>query len=284
MNDTIVALIYDFDKTLSPRDAQEYGFIPGIGMESKAFWRLCNDTGEKYDMDPMLAYMLVMLEQARGKMPLTRGKFRELGKSVKLFEGTDSWFGRVNAYADQKGVSTEHYIVSSGLREILEGTAIAKEFKEIYGSGYCYDENGIAFWPATVVNYIGKTQFIFRINKGALDASDYYALNEHVPRSKRRVQFENMIYIGDGYSDIPCMKIVKENGGHSIAVYERDRSSADRMMLDSRIDFTARADYGAGAELERIVFAVLDKIAAEKEIHEMSERSLESAGGAVPDN
>lgn len=258
----ILALMYDFDRTLSPRDMQEYGFIPGLGMDPTAFWAECNAAMKRHGMDSILAYMLVMLEKSRGRQLVTQETLRGLGESVKLFPGVKSWFHRVNAYAEKNNLMPEHYIISSGLREIIEGTPIAPEFKEIYAASFCYDEDGVPIWPAMAVNYTSKTQFLFRINKGVPDVTENRGLNEYMPEDLRRVPFRNMIYIGDGLTDVPCMKLTKVNGGHSIAVYQTDRGEADDMIRHGRVDYVVPADYSKGSELEQAVFEVVDQVAA----------------------
>jgi 2-hydroxy-3-keto-5-methylthiopentenyl-1-phosphate phosphatase len=259
-NKPIVAIMYDFDKTLSPKDMQEYAFIPGIKMKSEEFWDKCTKLMNEKNMDQILAYMYVMLTEARGKMLLNRDEFKKLGESVKLFNGVRTWFKRVNTYGEKLGVQVEHYIISSGLKEIIEGTPIACEFKMIYAAEFCYDEKNVPIWPAMAVNYTSKTQFLFRINKGVLDVTEHTRLNEYTPEDRRRVPFRNMIYIGDGFTDVPCMKLVTVNGGHSIAVYQEDIKTANAMIKQGRVNFTAYADYSKGSKIEKIVFAVLEKI------------------------
>ena len=183
-----------------------------------------------------------------------------MAKSVKLFNGVRTWFKRVNTYGEKLGVQVEHYIISSGLKEIIEGTPIACEFKMIYAAEFCYDEKNVPIWPAMAVNYTSKTQFLFRINKGVLDVTEHTRLNEYTPEDRRRVPFRNMIYIGDGFTDVPCMKLVTVNGGHSIAVYQEDIKTANAMIKQGRVNFTAYADYSKGSKIEKIVFAVLEKI------------------------
>ena len=259
-NKPIVAIMYDFDKTLSPKDMQEYAFIPGIKMKSEEFWDKCTKLMNEKNMDQILAYMYVMLTEARGKMLLNRDEFKKLGESVKLFNGVRTWFKRVNTYGEKLGVQVEHYIISSGLKEIIEGTPIACEFKMIYAAEFCYDEKNVPIWPAMAVNYTSKTQFLFRINKGVLDVTEHTRLNEYTPEDRRRVPFRNMIYIGDGFTDVPCMKLVTVNGGYSIAVYQEDIKTANAMIRQGRVDFTAYADYSKGSKMEKLVFTILDKI------------------------
>lgn len=256
-----VAIMYDFDKTLSPGNMQEYAFIEGLGMTPAAFWSKCEELQMANNMDPILAYMYYMVKASRGKMVITRDIFRRQGASVKFFVGVESWFGRVNAYASAAGLEIEHYIISSGIKEIIEGTKIAGAFKRIYAAEFCYDEDNVPIWPAMAVNYTSKTQFLYRINKGVLDVNDHDSLNEYTPDEKRRIPFKNMIYIGDGLTDVPCMKLCKVNGGHSIAVYTKDkRKEANDLITQGRVNLVAPADYSEGSELETKVFAIIDKI------------------------
>lgn len=257
-----VALMYDFDRTLSPKDMQEYAFIPGLGMSADEFWNECTVVAKKHNMDRILAYMLVMLQESKGKMLLTKKTLTELGKDVILFPGVDTWFKRVNDYAASKGMECEHYILSSGIKEIIEGTSIAHEFKEIYAAAFCYDESGTPFWPAMAVNYTSKTQFMFRINKGVLDVTHDRELNQYTPEDVRRIPFRNMIYIGDGLTDVPCMKLAKTRGGRSIAVYQDSSAAAEEMIKRDRVDFIAPCDYTEGGEMEQIVFELIDQMAA----------------------
>lgn len=256
----VVAIMYDFDKTLSPKDMQEYAFIPGIGMKGTEFWDTCNALTAKFEMDDILSYMLAMVQEAHGRMLINRDVFTELGKSVVLFPGVSTWFDRVNKYGEKLGLTVEHYIISSGLKEIIEGTPIAPCFKEIFASCFCYDDKGVPFWPAMAVNYTSKTQFLYRINKGVLDITEHKALNGYTPPGRHRVPFQNMIYVGDGLTDVPCMKLVRQNGGHSIAVYQQDTAIAEGLLEHGRVDYTIPADYSKGTKMERTVFAVMEQI------------------------
>ncbi|MBQ6646716.1 MAG: haloacid dehalogenase-like hydrolase [Clostridia bacterium] len=259
----IAALIYDFDKTLSPRDQQEYGFIPGLNMEPDVFWNGCRETQLANGMDSVLAYMMMMLDKSRGTRLLTRESLEGLGKSVEFFPGVESWFGRINRIGEQNGVQVEHYIISSGLKEIIGGSRIAKEFKAVFAASFVYDESGLAKWPATSVNYTEKTQHLFRINKGILDMTNDRDLNGFTPEYKRRVPFANMIYIGDGLTDVPCMKMTRERGGASICVYPgQDSTLADNMLLQNRCDFCVPADYTENSLIEQTVTLLFKRIAA----------------------
>lgn len=271
MKKPIVAIIYDFDKTLCTKDMQEYAFIPTLGMSSSAFWGEANALTDTEEMDNILAYMYKMVEKAREKkVPITRETFREMGRSVEFFDGVLSWFDRINEYGKQASVRIEHYIVSSGIKEIIEGTAIAEKFKKIYACELMYDYNGSIQWPKFAVNYTAKTQFLFRINKGVLtiDSKSADKLNQYTPENERRVPFRNMIYIGDGLTDVPCMKLVKSNGGQSIAVYDqaKGREAALNLLKADRVNFVAPADYGPGSDVETIVQAIIKKIHAVEEM------------------
>ena len=278
MNEKIIALIYDFDKTLSPKDMQEYAFIPELDMESKDFWAKCNEKMRLNNMDQILAYMRVMIEESHGKAIVTQKKFFEQGKNVELFKGVPDWFKRVNDYAAKLGFKIEHYIISSGIKSIIEGTSIAGEFKEIYAAEFCYDDGGVPYWPALAVNYTSKTQFLFRINKGILNVIENEKLNEYMPENERRIPFKNMIYVGDGLTDIPSMKVVKSSGGHSIAVYQGDKKAeVNRMVLQERVDFVVEADYSQNSTMENRVFAIVDKIAADDNIIVLHNKDIEIA-------
>lgn len=271
MKQPIVAIMYDFDKTLCTKDMQEYAFIPALDMSSSAFWGEVNAMTDAEEMDNILAYMYKMVEKAREKkITITRDTFREMGSKVEYFTGVKTWFERINAYGEKVGVRVEHYIVSSGVKEIIEGTEIANFFKKIYACEFMYDYNGSIQWPKFAVNYTAKTQFLFRINKGVLtiDSKSADKLNRFTPENERRVPFRNMIYIGDGLTDVPCMKLVKSNGGQSIAVFdqEKGKEAAEALKKDERVNFIAEADYGPGSDIEIIVQAIIKKIQAVEEM------------------
>ena len=260
----VLAICYDFDKTLSPDDMQAQGYIQSVGYDIGTFWRESNDLAENNDMDQNLAYMLKMVEESEGKFAVNREKLREYGSKVELFPGVESWFSRIRDYGKEKGVIVEHYIISSGLKEMIEGTSVAKEFERIYASSYYFNEKGAAKWPAQVVNYTNKTQFLFRIEKGTLDVNDTMVNDAFAPEDIR-VPFRNMVYIGDSDTDIPCMKLVNSYGGHSIGVYngeKQDKTKVNKMMRDGRIKYYVAADYSADSELDGLVKAIIDRTAA----------------------
>ena len=261
MKKPVIALMYDFDKTLCTKDMQEYTFIPNVGMEPAAFWGEVNQLVARTKMDPILAYMYTMLDKARSvHQSIRRDDFVDSGKALELYRGVATWFDRVNKIGADAGARIEHYIISSGLREIIEGSEIRDKFDDIFACEFFYDENGVATWPKNVVNYTTKTQFLFRINKGILDLTDNQALNEFTPEDERRIPFRNMIYLGDGMTDVPCMKLVKVNGGYSIAVYKDNKDIAEGLLGSGRVNFIARADYSKGSALEKTVRDIISKM------------------------
>jgi len=266
--------MYDFDKTLCTKDMQEYTFIPSISESAKSFWTKTDEIAKQEKMDPILTYMYLMIRMSKDKHnPISRDVFVNAGKDIKLFPGVITWFDRINEFGDAHGVQVEHYIISSGLREIIEGSPIADRFKEIYACEFHYDENGAADWPKMAVNYTNKTQFLFRINKGMLNLGDTGNINAFTPEDERRVPFRNMIYIGDGMTDVPCMKLVNLNGGVSIAVYQGKKKDTVRALLkDKRVNYIAKADYDEGKELEGLVQDVIIKMASVNTLVERSKK------------
>ncbi len=267
----VIAICYDFDKTLSPTDMQAQGFIQSVGCDVNEFWTESNTLGEKNDMDQNLAYMLTMKQKSEGKVLFTKQQLAEYGSKVDLFKGVDTWFKRIKRYGEEQGVIVEHYIISSGLKEMIEGTKVADDFEKIYATSFYYNDNDVAVWPAQVVNYTNKTQFLFRIEKGVLDINDP-GVNDSFDPSEIRVPFRNMIYIGDSDTDIPCMKLITVNGGYSVAVYDpetKDKNKAYKMMREKRIKFFAPADYSEGTELDEIVKAIIDRTCANEKLENL---------------
>ena len=244
MRKNVIAIMYDFDKTLCTKDMQEYTFIPNLGIEAKDFWTEADKLRQENMMDQVLTYMY-----------------------IQLFPGVNEWFTRINEYGKEVGMEVEHYIISSGLKEIIEGTLIGKYFKEIYASEFYYNEDGNAVWPRLAVNYTNKTQFLSRINKGVLDISDDASLNKKMLDNERRISTSNMIYIGDGYTDVPCMKLTKDNGGVSIAVYHGENNdTAKNLLRDERINYMAKADYSLDSEIDKIVHKTIKAMAINTEL------------------
>ena len=275
----VLALCYDFDRTLSPDDMQAQGFIQSVGEDVKEFWKQSNELAEKNDMDMNLAYMLTMVKKAKGKFYVTKKALAEYGAKIKLYDGVEGWFGRINEYGESRGIIVEHYIISSGLKEMIEGTAIAGEFKKIYSSAFMYDEYGVPEWPAQTINYTNKTQFLFRIEKGCLNINDHEGVNEYIPPENIRVPLRNIVYFGDSDTDIPCMKLVNSYGGHSIGVYDKasgNKEKVYRLIKNNRIRYFAPADYTEGSEIDCLVKAIINKTAAyekleSKHVHDLLE-------------
>lgn len=272
----VVAICYDFDKTLSPTDMQAQGFIQSVGYDVPKFWERSNGMAAENDMDQNLAYMFLMRSEAAGRVLFTRRTLMDYGSKVELFPGVAEWFEMIRAYGAAKGVIVEHYIISSGLKEMIDGTSIAQNgaFERIYASSFYYNEHGEASWPAQVVNYTNKTQFLFRIEKGTLDINDP-AVNDSFSPAQVRVPFRNMIYIGDSDTDIPCMKLVTAYGGHSIGVYNsltQEKTKVYKMLRDGRIRYFAPADYTEGKELDQLVRMIVDRIAANERLEDQFNR------------
>lgn len=281
----ILAICYDFDKTLSPDDMQAQGYIQSVNYEVSDFWKESNKLAADNDMDQNFAYMYMMRDKSRGKLVFNKETLRDEGSKVKLFPGVKTWFDRINEYGTAKDVIVEHYIISSGLKEMIEGTEVAKHFKKIYASSFYYDDRGEAVWPAQVINYTNKTQFLFRIVKGVLDINNQ-EVNSHFEANQYHIPFRNMVYIGDSDTDIPCMKLVNVNGGHSIGVYNaetKDKSKVFRMLDEDRIKYFAQADYTAGSKLEKLVKQIIDRTIANEKLEDfhfscVSEKMNETKG------
>ena len=262
----VIAVCYDFDHTLSPDDMQAQGYIQSVGYDVKRFWEETDSLAHEQGMDSNLAYMYKMVREAEGNLVLNRKALMDYGSRVQVYPGVETWFERIRKYGEEENVIVEHYIISSGLKEMIEGTKMAREgaFERIYASAFCYNDRGVAVWPAQAVNYTNKTQFLFRIEKGTLDVNDP-AVNDYFPSDKIRVPFRDMIYIGDSDTDIPCMKLVNTNGGYSIGVYDphtRNKDKVKKMIRDNRIRFFAPADYTEGSELDTLVRNIIRRTAA----------------------
>lgn len=262
-----IAIMYDFDKTLSTHDMQEFEFIPNLGLTASEFWGKTGVVGGKNGMDKILAYMLVMVQECKkNNIKLTKEYLNSLGKSVKFFDGVTTWFDRINAYGLERDCEIEHYIISSGTKEIIEGTSISDKFKEIYACEFVYDDQTLEpIWPKVAINYTNKTQYVFRISKGAFDILDDEKLNTDIQDNERHVMYRNMIYIGDGLTDIPCMQIVKDKGGKSIAV-TNNKEVTLKLLQDKRINFVCNANYQEDSALCKYIKQVIDFMVSNEEI------------------
>ncbi len=283
----VLAICYDFDKTLSPNDMQAQGYIQSIGYENTDdFWQKSNELAKKNDMDQNLAYMYQMKKEAEGALLFTKKTLIEQGSKVSLFPGVEGWFSRVNEYGKSKGIKVEHYIISSGLKEMIEGTKIADEFERIYASSFYFNKRGVAEWPAQVVNYTNKTQFLFRIEKGVLDVNDP-SVNDYFKQEEKRIPFRNIVYIGDSDTDIPCMKLVNSLGGHSIGVYDptiKEKAKVYKMMREGRIKYFAEADYNEGTEIDKLIKMIIDKTLANERLETFHNKNQEENDKVSNDN
>lgn len=264
----IVAIMYDFDRTLCTKDMQDYSFIPSLGLTESEFWQFSNSLGQREHMDSILAYMYAMVKISKDKnIPLLRKNLVDMGKNVELFRGVEGWFDRITAFGRENGMQIEHYVISSGMKEIIEGTPISRCFKSIFACEFLYDENGNGVLK-TDVNYTNKTQFVYRINKGVLDVANDNDLNRSMPDDSKRVPFCNMIYIGDGLSDVPCMKMMKAYGGYSIAVYQKKDSKVEDLLKKDRVDFIYPADYSENTGIDVTVKNIIRKMSISETLYD----------------
>jgi len=248
---------------------QDYSFIPSLGMTESEFWQYSNALGQREHMDSILAYMYAMVKISKDKnIPLLRQNLVDMGKNVELFKGVEGWFDRITEFGKDNGMQVEHYVISSGMKEIIEGTPISKCFKSIFACEFLYDENGNGVWPKTDVNYTNKTQFVYRINKGVLDVANDNDLNRSMPDDSKRVPFCNMIYIGDGLSDVPCMKMMKAYGGYSIAVYQNKDSKVEDLLKKGRVDYIYPADYSENTGLDITVKNIIRKMSISETLYD----------------
>jgi hypothetical protein len=266
---TRIAIVYDFDGTLSPEPMQEYTVLPELGMQGGAFWERVDAEAAATEGDPMLVYMRLMLEEAAARgVPLTRARLHELGAQVHYFPGVEDWFGRIDAFVAPSGVQLDHYIISAGNREILEGVSIADRFRRIYSSEYHWNDEGRATFPKVLVTDTTKTQFLFRINKGV--EALHQSVNQHMADDDRPVPFTNMLYLGDGESDVPGMRVTRSYGGRAIAVHgagnARKQAACEALVRDGRADLAAEADYREGSRLDTLVRKVLATMLARIEL------------------
>lgn len=272
MNKQTVALIYDFDGTLSPANMQEFGLIQAFGNNPEQFWKNSSTLSQENDASEILCYMKMMIDEARAKgVHLTRDNFRKFGSLVQLYPGVKEWFSLINKYGDMRGLKIVHYINSSGLTEMIEGTEIYPEFQKVYACSFLY-ENDEAVWPGVAVDYTAKTQFLFKINKGVHSIRDHTLVNQFIPEEQRPVPFSRMIYFGDGATDIPCMRLVKQFGGHSIAVYNpngQHKEKSEKLYTESRVHFVCPADYTEGGTIYKVVTSIIDKIKSDLDLENL---------------
>ena len=267
-----IALVYDFDGTLSPKPMQEYTFLPKIGMDAKAFWAESNRLSKAQGADPLITYMHLMYKKAKERnVRIDREDLVALGRDVELFPGVESWFDDIETYvklrAESQGVTLRHYLVSSGLTEILEGISIRPRFHNVFASEYWFEAYDLPY-PKRVITDTGKTQYLFRINKGVEDLGQ--SINDHMPEQIRPIPFSNMVYFGDGDTDVPSMAVMRKNGGYAIAVHPagKNRAKCVNLFKAGRCDFFAVADYRRGSDLFRRTCLLLDRMLADIRVRE----------------
>lgn len=273
MKKPIVAIMYDFDKTLSTTDMQDYGFIPALGMKPEEFWGATGEFTKKTGVERILSYMYMMIYLAKEKgVDISRKSLNKMGENITYYPGVETWFKRINKYGKSKGVKVEHYLISSGTKEIVEGCSIAKEFEEIYGCEFYFDpKTGEPVWPKLAINYTQKTQYFFRISKGATDINDDDKINQRTVN--RRIPYENMIYLGDGMTDIPCMVVVRQNHGSAIAISKNNKSDTLKQLIKSgRVNFACTANYKEDSQLDQTVKMLIDRIAINSQIRDREEK------------
>ncbi len=277
------AIAYDFDGTLSPGNMQEHSFIPKLGIPKERFWAEANQMAVDHDMDGILAYMQYMLQKSEEKnISIRRQDFINFGKDIRFFPGVETYFDRINQYAGQRGVILDHHIISSGLREFISGTSIARHFRNIFASGFKYNADDVAEWAALAINYTNKTQYLYRINKGVDNSFDNKTINKYIPENIRPVPFSNMIYIGDGETDVPSMKMVNYQGGATIAVYCPDlpagadgktpKQICQDLVRHNRVKYIAAADYSEGSDLDVTVKLLIDRIKINEDLKQLQDK------------
>lgn len=267
MSKPILAILYDFDSTLAKSDMQNFGFIPALGMTPSEFWGKTCEFSAKTHCERTLSYLYTMIAEARERnIKMTAAWLKELGANIEYYPGVEEWFDRINDYGEKHGIKVEHYLISSGNKEIVDGCSIAKYFRKMYACEYLFDEKTKeAIWPKQVINFTQKTQYFFRISKGVYDANDDKGVNTHV--EKHRVPYQNIVYIGDGMTDVPAMLVVKSNGGRSIAVYEKGKEDVvNRLVEDGRVNFACRADYRDGKDLDKILKLVIEAVSISEQL------------------
>lgn len=280
MKKPIVAIMYDFDKTLSTTDMQNYSFIPALGMKPEEFWGATGEFSKKTEVERILSYMYMMIKLSHDKgIKLTKKFLNDCGKKIEYYPGVENWFTRINKYGQALDVKVEHYLLSSGTKEIIEGSKIAKYFKEIYGCEFYFDpETQVPVWPKQAVNYTQKTQYLFRISKGATDLRDDKKINEK--EKEHRIPYTNMIYLGDGMTDVPCMQVLKNNGGKSIAIYSsKDKANIHKLVKEKRVNFAFTANYTDGSNLDKTVKSIIKQIAVDNELKRKEEETFRKLSG-----
>ena len=267
MKQNTIALVYDFDGTLIPKTMQDYTIIPRLKLRSDKFWSDIMEEAEATDGEVMMIYMRQLITRASSmNIKITKSEFKLMASKIEYFKGVFTWFDNINKYLknNHKRIKVAHYVISAGHHEILESTAIRKKLTNVFGSQYYFNEQGHATFPKVVVTDTAKTQFLFRINKGREKVSD--SINSHMPEELRPIPFENMIYIGDGLTDVPSMALIKKQNGHAVSVYPRGSKKQKKVSSDllaaKRVDFIAEANYTRNSILFKRICLIIDMISA----------------------
>lgn len=267
MKQNTIALVYDFDGTLIPKSMQEYTIIPRLKLNSDKFWSQIIKEANDTEGEIMMIYMRQLITQAESmNINITREEFKVMASKIKYFKGVESWFDNINEYikSKQTKIKIAHYVISAGHHEILESTSIRHKLTNVFGSQYYFDNDGRATFPKNVVTDTAKTQFLFRINKGKEKVSD--SINSHMPENKRPIPFENMIYIGDGLTDVPSMALIKKQNGHAVSVYPKNSKEQKKVSAEllsaNRVDFIAEANYTKSSILYKRICLLIDMISA----------------------
>ena len=273
----ILAILYDFDSTLATMDMQNFGFIPALGLTPPQFWALTTELSEKTGVERTLCYLYMMQKMAKEKgIKMTREWLKEMGKDIKFFPGVEDWFSRINAFGNESGIKVEHYLISSGNKEIVEGCSIAKEFRMMYACEYLFDEQTKEpIWPKLAINYTQKTQYFYRISKGVYDANDDIGVNSKTP--DHRIPYSNIVYIGDGMTDIPAMIVAKNSGGKSIAVYGKGKEDkVEDLYRDGRVNYVCPADYRPSKELDKVMHLIIQGVAINETLGRRENKNVKS--------
>ena len=272
MEKPIIAIIYDFDKTLCDQDMQNYTFIPNLDMTPEEFWDDLGDFTRQENMEGILSYLYYMVKKSKEKgLPITKKYLKEMGKDIKFFPGVLDWFERINQFGKEHGAIIEHYIISSGIKEIINSSEVAKHFKAVFACDFYYDDKGEAAWPKIAINFTGKTQYLYKINKGILDDADATEVNKK--HKEKRIPFRNMIYIGDGLTDIPCMTMLKKQGGKSIGVYvAKHKERVQQFLVDDRVNYVCPANYKENSYLDKTVKLIIKSTCLISELAYLEEK------------
>ncbi len=267
MNNKNIAFVYDFDSTLTPRDSCTYSLFPSLGLTTDEFWSMVDSFGRKNRIDPHSAGLLMFkyMAEQRG-INFTKEFLCSHGEDVEFCSGVETWFDDINQVANNLGFKPHHYIISGGLGDVIRNTRNAHHFDDIFACEYCYDDNNQALWPAHVINATNKLQFLFRIYKGVFDLGHYTELYDYIPSEDRPIPFKNIIFLGDGDTDVPCLKVTKERGGLSIAIYPSayEKAKAENLVHHNRANDYYAGDYRKDSPLFQRISTHLSQLAQKK--------------------